>query len=94
MLTVRQLYEDVVRARYPHHQPQSDFELFALGSSNYSKLAPEQLSDCLAKEWSYFVTIRNNDPTFAMESIRAFLAKTAEVTGVSHATCCVHASFA
>ena len=84
VLTVRKLYEDIVRARYPHHQPQNDFELFVLASSNYSRVLPGQLSECLAREWSYFVSLQDNDPEVAMASIRTQLAKTAEVTGVSH----------
>ncbi|KAI0715518.1 hypothetical protein C8T65DRAFT_738607 [Cerioporus squamosus] len=80
--SVRHLYREIVRARYPLYEPQNSYELFALaGASDYRRIPIGQLSAHLAKEWSKFVSIQKRDPESIEALINAVLDQPAEVTG-------------
>ncbi|KAI0689581.1 hypothetical protein C8T65DRAFT_746118 [Cerioporus squamosus] len=80
--TTRAIYEELVRTRYPNYAPTNDFQLFALGSDDFSHVHPDQLSAHLAQEWSRFVTLQGHNPDVAMKVINELLEEPAEVTGV------------
>lgn len=83
VLTARELCAIIVRARYPHYQPSNDFELQALGMTNYSQVQPEQLSTYLARDWKRFLELEGVEPDVAMASVSKYLDRPADVTGVS-----------
>ena len=81
---LRDLYEEVVRARYPHYKPKNDFELLALGGGDYTAYKKvKRLEARLAQEWSNFVTRMKGNPDTAMKEISRSLDAVADITGVS-----------
>ncbi|KAI0701423.1 hypothetical protein C8T65DRAFT_579678 [Cerioporus squamosus] len=78
--TVRDLYEEIIRVRYPGYKPKNDFELFALGGSDYSYVEEGGLEAHLAEEWSDMVA-QLGGPDLVMVEVCSSLDAVAEVTG-------------
>lgn len=83
-MTLRDLYEEIVRARYPYYRPKNDFELLALGGGDYTACkVVGRLEARLAKEWTYFATRMGGNPDTVMREVGRSLDAVADITGVS-----------
>ena len=81
--SMRDIYDEIVRAEYPKYQPRNDFELLALGGRGYSHAEDGDLEALLDKEWAAFVSEFGGNRDAAMEEVQSSLNASVEVTGVS-----------
>ncbi len=81
--TAREIYERIVRTKYPGYKPKNDFELYTLGSSDLSWVPDGALEAHLMQEWFSLVVDLGGSADVAMAKVRSYLDVPAEVTGVS-----------